>query len=155
MQDKPVYVTAEGLAKLEAELEHLRFVRRPEIAQRFNEAKEGSSSSDNADLEDAWNEQATVEGRIQTLERLIRNAEIIHESHGESGVVQIGSRVTVNTQDGDETYTIVGSTETDPRSGRISNESPVGRALLGRKIGDEVEIKAPAGVLSMRITKID
>ncbi|MCS7002511.1 MAG: transcription elongation factor GreA, partial [Dehalococcoidia bacterium] len=108
MDDKPVFLTVEGLAKLESELDHLRRIRRAEIAARINDAQEVGGFGDNADLDDARNEQAFVEARIQTLERMLRNAKIIKEGAGDTSVVHIGSKVTVLTADGDEeTYTIV------------------------------------------------
>lgn len=155
MYEKPVFLTREGRAKLEAELKMLREVRRPEVAERIKTAKEFSDTDDNAEFEEAKNEQAFVEGRIRTLEKMIANAVIIENNH-DHDVVRLGSRVIVADPDGQkEEYTIVGTAEVDPRHGRISNESPVGRALLGRKKGDRVEIVVPAGVLQLEILEID
>ena len=152
MSDKE-FLTPEGLKKLEAELEFLRTVRRTEVAQRLHEAMEEGEVTENPEYEDAKNEQAFVEGRIQTLEALIKNATIIDEKHS-TDHVQIGSTVSVESNDGKETFTIVGSTEASPREGRISNESPVGRALLGRKKGDKVVVRVPAGDFSYTIVTI-
>jgi len=154
MAEKPVFLTADGLAKLESELEYLRHTRRQQIADRINESKALGGSIDAADYEDAKNEQAFVEGRIQALERLLSNVEIIGEGQA-AGVVGMGSRVTVTAPDGEnDSYIIVGSVEADPRSGRISNESPVGRALIGRKIGEEFSVMTPGGVVTMKISEI-
>jgi len=150
---KPVPLTPEGLAKLERELDYLRTVRRQEVADRIHQAKELASTQNNAEYDDAKNEQAFVEGRILTLEKMIQNAVIIEERH--SSRVELGSKVSVVNADGkEEHYTIVGSAEASPRDGRISNESPVGRALLGKSVGEEVQVQVPAGVLRLTITTI-
>ncbi|MDI6858490.1 MAG: transcription elongation factor GreA [Dehalococcoidia bacterium] len=156
MPEKPVPLTKEGLAKLEKELEYLRTVRRQEVATRIHQAKELASTQNNAEYEDAKNEQAFVEGRILTLEKIIANAEIINQEEAHrSKKVQLGSRVTVLTPKGTkETYTIVGSAEAQPREGRISNESPVGQGLIGKGVGDAVLIEAPAGTLRLTITDV-
>ncbi len=155
MYEKPVFLTREGRAKLEAEVKVLREVRRPEVAERIKTAKEFTDTDDNAEFEEAKNEQAFVEGRILTLEKMIANAVMIESDHGHD-IVRLGSKVTVTDGDGErEEYTIVGTAEVDPRKGLISNESPVGRALLGRKIGDRVEVVAPAGVIQFDIVGID
>ena len=148
MNTKPTYLTRDGLEKLRLELDEMTNVRRAEVATRIHDAKEHGDLSENAEYEDAKNEQAFVEGRIQTLEALIKNATIIDEKHSTEHV-QIGSTVSVESGDGKETFTIVGSTEASPRDGRISNESPVGRALLGRKKGDKVVVRVPAGDFSL------
>lgn len=156
MPEKPVPLTKEGLAKLEQELEYLRNVRRPEVAARIHAAKELASTQDNAEYEDAKNEQAFVEGRILTLEKLIQNAVVIDEEQAHSAkAAQLGSHVTVVHEDGrEEHYTIVGPAEADPRDGRISNESPVGRALLGKRVGERVQVNVPKGVLRLTVTAI-
>lgn len=153
MNNKPTYLSKDGLERLRAELEDMVSVKRPEVAQRIHDAKEHGDLTENAEYEDAKNEQAFVEGRIQTLEALIKNATIIDEKHSTEHV-QIGSTVSVQSGDGSETFTIVGSTEARPREGRISNESPVGRALLGRKKGDKVVVRVPAGDFSYTIVSI-
>ena len=153
MNNKPTYISKDGLAKLRHELEEMVSLRRPEIAQRIHDAKEHGDLSENAEYEDAKNEQAFVEGRIQTLEVLIKNATIIDEHHTNDHV-QIGSTVDVDGPDGTESFTIVGSTEARPTEGRISNESPVGRALLGRRTGDRVAVRVPDGDISYRIIAI-
>ena len=125
-------------------------VKRPEVAQRIHDAKEHGDLSENAEYEDAKNEQAFVEGRIQTLQALIKNATIIDENHS-TDHVQIGSTVKVASDDGgEESFTIVGSTEAKPTEGRISNESPVGRALLGKKKGEKVARQGPGRRLHLQ-----
>jgi transcription elongation factor GreA len=150
---KPTYISRDGLEKLRRELDETVSLRRPEVAQRIHDAKEHGDLSENAEYEDAKNEQAFVEGRIQMLEALIKNATIIDENHSIE-YVQIGSTVTVKGPDGEEAFTIVGSTEARPVEGRISNESPVGRALLGRKKGDSVTVRVPAGDISYTVLGI-
>jgi transcription elongation factor GreA len=150
---KTQYISEEGLAKLRAELEDLVNVRRGEIAQRIHDAKEHGDLAENAEYEDAKNEQAFVEGQIQRLEALVKNATIIDGNHG-TDHVQIGSTVKVDGSDGKEVFTIVGSTEASPREGKISNESPVGRALLGKHKGESVVVHVPAGDFSYKILDI-
>jgi transcription elongation factor GreA len=153
MNTKPTYLSKDGLDKLRVELDEMLNVKRPEVAQRIHDAKEHGDLSENAEYEDAKNEQAFVEGRIQTLQALIKNATIIDENHS-TDHVQIGSTVTVDSSDGEESFTIVGSTEARPTEGRISNESPVGRALLGKKKGEKVLVKVPAGDFTYKIVSI-
>lgn len=156
MHDKPVYLTPEGRTKLEIELKKLREVRRPQVAEVIRLSKEYNESDDNPELEEAKNEQAFVEGRILTIEKMLANAVLIDTDHRQHDVVRLGSMVTVKVDDGDlERYTIVGSAEVDPIHGRISNESPVGRALLGKKVGEAVEVKIPAGLLRLEVQAID
>jgi transcription elongation factor GreA len=154
MNEQPTFLTREGYQKLEQELNYLRTTRRQEIAQRLHLALAEGDILENAELEDARNEQAFVEGRILALERMLGDVVIIEEE-GPRETVGLGSRVTV--AEGDkplETYHIVGSAEADPTNGLISNESPLGRALLGRKIGDMAEVDAPDGVLVFRVVEI-
>jgi transcription elongation factor GreA len=146
-------ITKDGLAKVEEELRYLESTRRPEVAEKIRQAKELMSTPNDAEYEDAKNEQAFVEGRIQTLEALIKNATLIDENHS-TDHVQIGSTVSVESDDGKETFTIVGSAEAKPAEGKISNESPVGRSLLGRKKGEKVVVKVPAGDFTYKITSI-
>jgi transcription elongation factor GreA len=153
VNNKPTYLSRDGLEKLRLELKELSTVRRPEIAQRIHDAKEHGDLTENAEYEDAKNEQAFVEGRIAQVEALIKNATLIDENHN-SDHVQIGSTVAVESEDGKETFTIVGSTEAKPTEGRISNESPVGRALLGKKKGEKVLVRVPAGDFTYKIVRI-
>ena len=153
MNNKPTYISKDGLETLRRELDELIGLRRPEIAQRIHDAKEHGDLTENAEYEDAKNEQAFVEGRIQQLEALIKNATLIDEHHGNDHV-QIGSTVKVKGPDGHQSFTIVGSTEARPTEGRISNESPVGRALLGRRKGETISVQVPAGDLAYTIVSI-
>jgi len=157
MEEHAVLVTKEGLTKLETELEHLKTVRRPEVAERIRVSKELTSTQNNAEFDDAKNEQAFVEGRILTLEEMITDATIIDEEHAHKATrVEVGSNVTVSEVESRKKreFHIVGSAEADPASGNISNESPVGIALLGKRVGDEVQVNVPRGVLRYSITKI-
>ncbi|MEP7378814.1 MAG: transcription elongation factor GreA [Chloroflexota bacterium] len=153
MNNKPAYLSKDGLEQTRQELDELVNVRRAEIAARIHEAKEHGDITENAEYEDAKNEQAFVEGRIQALSALVKNAVVIEENHS-STHVQIGSTVTIQSKDGKETFMIVGSAEASPAEGRISNESPVGRALLGRKKGDEIVVSVPAGDSKYKILSI-
>jgi len=154
-KQRPTFLTQKGYQKLEQELDHLRTVRRQEIAQRLHDALEEGELIENAELEDARNEQSFVEGRILALENMLRNAVIIEEE-GPREKVGLGSRVTVREGSSGplETYHIVGSAEADPANGLISNESPLGRALMGRKVGEQAEVDAPDGVLVFEIMGI-
>jgi transcription elongation factor GreA len=152
-QDKPVYVSAEGLHKLEEELEHLRTARRKEIAERIHAAMEFGDYSENSELEDAKNEQAFVEGRIMTLEQMLKNAVVI-DQNGHHDKVELGSKIVVEIDGERENYTVVGSAEANPAEGRISNESPVGRALLGHRSGEKVRAVVPNGVIEMKIVQV-
>lgn len=149
------YLTQEGYVKLQEELELLRTVRRQEIAERLHEAMEGGELIDNAEYEAAKNEQAFVEGRIKELEILLATARVVEEI-GPVDSVQVGSRVTIR-EDGseEEHYTIVGAAEADPSLGKISNESPLGRALMNRKAGETVQVDAPAGSFAVTIVKVE
>jgi len=156
MVEKPQPITRDGLAKIEEELRHLETVRRQEVADRIHQAKELASTQNNAEYEDAKNEQAMVEGRILQLQSLIQHAEIIDEdgAHRSKQVI-LGSHVKVRGDDGkSHEYVIVGPAEADPREGKISNESPVGRALIGKRVNEEVQVSVPKGLLTLRITKI-
>jgi transcription elongation factor GreA len=151
--DRPVLLTEEGLKKLEVELDELKTTKRAEIAERIKYAMDFGDISENAEYEDAKNEQGMLEGRILTLENMIRNAVII-EGAADGGVVQIGSTVEVKDEFGKQTYTVVGPAEADVASGRISHESPVGKALMGCKVGDKVNVATPGGEREVKITKI-
>ncbi|MDQ6773245.1 MAG: transcription elongation factor GreA [Candidatus Dormibacteraeota bacterium] len=154
MEDKPVLLTAEGLRNLEAELAQLVTVRRPEVAERIRHARDFGDISENAEYTEAKNEQSLLEGRIQTLEGLIHNAAVIEEAPRERGVVSVGAKVRVASDEGEEAYTIVGPAEADPLQGRISNESPLGRALLGHRSGDEVQWTSPSGTSRVKILAV-
>ena len=152
MNNKPVYLTAEGLAKLKAELIHLITVERPRVAARIHDAKLDGDITENAEYEDAKQEQSFLEGRIGTLEAQLKNAEVIEKANGDK--VGIGSKVVIKGEDGQETFTIVGSAEAAPREGRISNESPVGAALMGHKKGDTVVVAGPGREVTFTVVSI-
>ena len=156
MGDKEVILTQDGLRKLEEELENLKSVKRREVAERIKVAIGYGDISENSEYEDAKNEQACIEGRIITLEKMLRNARIINNDEIDTETVSIGSTVTVEDMEfGDKMdYTIVGTAESDPLNNKISNESPVGKAILGKKVGASVEVSVPAGVIQYRILEI-
>jgi len=156
MEDSHVtYLTAEGIKKLQDELEYLTNVRRPEIAQQIADAKADGDVSENAGYDEAKNAQAFAEGRILTVKNLLSGAVLI-KKNGSKDTIDLGSKVTIRDRSygGEETYTIVGSTEVDPPNGRISLRSPIGRSLMGRHVGDVVEVQAPAGKAQFEIISI-
>lgn len=150
------YLTREGYDKLLEELEFLRSERRQEIAQRLHEAMEGGELIENAEYEAAKNEQAFLEGRIKELEILLATARIVAEVPA-SDSVQVGSKVTICEEgtDEEEVYTIVGAAEANPSIGKISNESPLGKALINKKPGDKVQVDAPAGSFTVTLIKVE
>jgi transcription elongation factor GreA len=155
--DDQTLVTKEGLRKLKEELEHLKTVRRQEVAQRLKEAISYGDLSENSEYEEAKNEQAFVEGRIIELEKKIKNAKIITEKKKAGKEVDIGTTVCVRNktdQEDPEEFTIVGSTEADPLDSKISNESPVGKALLGTKKGDSIAVETPSGVIRYEVVRV-
>lgn len=155
-KNEPVYLTAAGLEKLQEELAYLTGTRRREVARMIADAKADGDISENAGYDEAKTTQGFVEGRIRELELIINNAKVIEHNGGSSNGVAIGHTVVVR-EDGaelQETYTIVGSAEANPANGRISNESPIGRALLGKKVGDRVSVTSPGGDLVFEILKI-
>jgi transcription elongation factor GreA len=155
MIDRQTFLTREGHAEMQRELEYLRTTKRQEVAKRLHDALGEGELLENAELEDARNEQSFVEGRIVRLERALASAVLIEEQ-GPRETVGIGSRVTVVEGSGPpETYHLVGSAEADPTKGKVSNESPLGRALLGRRVGETAEVNAPAGVLAFKIVSIE
>jgi transcription elongation factor GreA len=148
-------LTPDGLRKLEEELEFLKTVKRKEVAERIKQAKEFGDLAENSEYEDAKNEQAFMEGRILTVEAMLRNAKVIDNHDVRSDVVTVGATVRLEDEAGEElTYTIVGSPEADPLHDRISNESPVGHALLGKRKGQTVTVKAPGGTIRYTIKAI-
>jgi transcription elongation factor GreA len=155
VRERESYLTPDGLAKVQGELDYLRTVRRREVAEQLKKAAEVGGTVDNAEYDEAKREQSRVEGRILELERLLRSAVLIPTRPTPSGKVQVGSTVTVRDHDGKKSkYVIIGSTEADPLKGWISNESPVGKALLGKSVGDEVEVKTPAGTIKLKVLGI-
>ena len=155
MADKPIFLTPEGRQKLEQELDYLRNVKRHEVAEAIHSAKEEGDIMENSAYDAAKEQQAFVEGRIMLLEQMLKNATTI-DSNRVSDVVGLGCSVKLVERGtkGDEVYQIVGSAEADPTKGRISNESPVGRALMGKKKGDEIVVKIPAGERHLKIMEI-
>ena len=154
MAKRETYLTQEGLKQLQKELAHLKDVRRREVAARIHKASETGGTVDNAEYDEAKNEQAFIEGRIRALENIISNA-VVSTTRRSRDSVQIGSSVTVVAQDGAKRrYKVVGSAEAAPLDGKISNESPVGRAILGHKIGDKVKVETPSGVMKLTISVI-
>ncbi|PHJ38397.1 transcription elongation factor GreA [Desulforamulus profundi] len=156
MKEKDVMLTVTGLKQLEEELEQLKTVKRRQVAERIKQAIEFGDISENSEYEDAKNEQAFIEGRILTLEKMLRNAKIIDDENLGNEVVSLGSKVLLKDLEyGDELeYTIVGSVEADPEARKISNESPVGKAIIGQPKGIVVEVNVPAGVLKYEILDI-
>ncbi len=155
MIEKPVYLTREGHDRLQAELDTLIRVTRMEVARRIAQAKDLGDLSENAEYEAAKHEQAFVEGRIREIQHQLSNAQLIDESTNGEKVIRIGTSVTVREEDGEEmTYTIVGSAEAKPREGKISNESPVGAALLGKHARQKVTVQTPSGSYKLTIVKL-
>lgn len=154
--DKDIFFTPEGLEKIENEIEYLKTVRRKEVAERIKVALGYGDLSENSEYDEAKNEQAYVEERIAKLEMMARNAKVIDEKDLNHDMVNVGSTVVVKDLDsGDEDeYTIVGSAEEDPLSGKISNESPVGAGLIGLKVGDITEIEIPDGIIKYKVCAI-
>ncbi len=150
-------MTLEGKAKIEAELEDLKVNKRIEIIDRIKIARSFGDLSENSEYESAKDEQAFVEGRISTLENMLRYAEIIDDKHIEKDVVSLGRKVSFKEiPDGDEeTYTIVGSAEADPTEFKISNDSPIAKSILGHKVGDKVTIQTPGGSFDIEITRVE
>ena len=151
----PSYLTRQGYQKLQEELDFLRTTKRQEVAKRLHEALEGGELLEDAEYEAAKNEQAFVEGKIQELEMLLANARVIEENV-KSDVVQVAATVTIQEEGCEpEVYTIVGPAEASPRDGRISHESPLGRALLNHKAGDMVIVEAPDGAFTIKVIKVE
>jgi transcription elongation factor GreA len=152
---EPTYLTPEGAEKLERELAELKGPRREELSKRLRSAIQMGDLSENADYHKAKEDQGFLEGRIQEIEYMLRNAVII-QPNTRRDVVGIGSHVTIQEGSGpEETYHVVGAKEADPRKGRISNESPIGRALMDHKVGEEVEAETPGGKIRFKILKIE
>ncbi len=157
MENKEIVLTDEGLLKLEQELENLKTVKRQEVAEKIKVARGFGDLSENAEYDAAKEEQAQIEARIVQLEKMLKNARVIDQDEIDLNTVSIGTRVTVYDEEFDEEveYSIVGSTETDPDALKISDESPVGRALIGKNVGETVEIDTPGGTISLKILSIN
>ena len=153
---QPIYLTREGLEKLQAELEHLRTVRRHEVAGSIQQSRERGGTVSNAEYEEARNELAFTEGRIQTLDNMVNTAIIIEDNRRAADAVEVGAKVTVQNQEGKSyQYTITGSAEADPSQGTISNVSPIGQSLLGKRVGEITEVSAPSGKIKLEILAIE
>ncbi|MBU0612719.1 transcription elongation factor GreA [Patescibacteria group bacterium] len=154
MEDNNTFITKEGLERLKIELEDLRKNKRKEIAERIREAKELGDLSENAEYAEAKDEQAFTEGKIIELDYVIKNCQVI-KAGGVSDTVLVGSRVKISANGKEFEYTIIGSNEADPANGLISNESPMGKAFLGKRVGDIAEVKLPLGDKQFRILSIE
>lgn len=157
MEEKTYPMTIEGKQKLEAELEELKLVKRPEIIERIKIARSYGDLSENSEYDSAKDEQAFVEGRISTIEKMLRFSEIIDDQNVDADEVSLGRKVTfIELPDGEEeTYTIVGGAEASPLEGKISNDSPIAQALIGKKVKDKVVIETPGGQMTVKIVKVE
>ena len=156
MAGKQVILTVDGLAKLESELEELKTIKRQEVAEKIKVALSFGDLSENSEYDEAKNEQAMVEARIVQIEAMLKNVKVLDDDELNTETVNVGSKVKIKDIEYDEIleYHLVGSTEADPAKGKISDESPVGKALIGHRIGDTVEVEAPAGILNFEIVEI-
>lgn len=157
MADKKTILTYAGLKALEAELENLKVVKRKEVAAKIKEAREQGDLSENAEYDAAKDEQRDIEARIEEIEKILKNAEVVVEDEVDFDKINIGCSVLVYDKEFDEEiqFKIVGSTEANSLQGKISNESPVGQALLGKKVGDEIQVETQAGVMEYKVLKIE
>lgn len=154
--NKTIILTNEGKLKLEEELQHLKVVRRAEVAVKIKEARAQGDLSENAEYDAAKEEQAEIESRITQIQNMLKKAEIINEDTFDKGIVNLGNKVKIYDTEFEEEdiYTIVGSAEADPMKGKISNESPIGRALLGHKAGDDIPVETPDGIITIKLLEI-
>ncbi|RJQ28043.1 transcription elongation factor GreA [Candidatus Parcubacteria bacterium] len=158
MDKKKIFVTKEGMVELNRELEELIKVKRPDVLERVSQARAMGDLAENAEYAAAREELSLIDGRIEELSEIIKNSQIIEESHGNGkgkGQVQLGSKVTLSIGKKKEIFTLVGEWEADPKERRISHESPLGKALIGRKAGEKVEVEAPAGKVTYTIVELD
>ncbi len=156
LKEKKNILTYEGLKKYESELEHLKVVKRQEVAQKIKEAREQGDLSENAEYDAAKDEQRDIEARIEELEKILKNAEVVDEDEVDLDKINIGCQIKILDVEFNEEleYKIVGSTEANSLKGKISNESPVGKALMGHKVGDTVEVETQAGVIAYKVLEI-
>jgi transcription elongation factor GreA len=154
MAEEKIYVTKEGLQDLKSELEHLVKTRRKEVAEELLRTREMGDISENAAYDAARNEQSFIEGRIEELEELLKHTQLVEKESGKA-LVGIGSRVKLHIDGDDQEFHIVGVSETDPGSGKISHQSPLGKALMGRKVGEKISVEAPVGKVTYKIVSID
>lgn len=154
--NEPIYLTAEGAERLKGELGELKDTNRTEIARRLRSAIQMGDLSENADYHKAKEDQAFLEGRIQELEYILKNAIVVETTNAPREVVEVGAKITIQEEDyPPETYQMVGIKEADPRQGKISNESPIGRALMGSRVGAEVRVETPGGIVTFKVIKIE
>lgn len=150
------FLTPEGATKIKAELEELTTTKRTELAARLRDAIKMGDLSENADYIMAKEDQAFLEGRIQELQTILRNATVVDNDQAATGIAMVGSRVTVQEKgEGPETFMLVGAKEADPRAGKISHESPIGKALLGKRVGDAAKAETPGGAILFKILKVE
>lgn len=156
MDNKEILLTDEGLKKLEEELEYLKTKKRKEVAEKIKHARGFGDLSENSEYDEAKDEQAKVELRIVEIEKMLKHAKVIDNSDINLDIVSVGARLKLYDYDFDEevTYSVVGSTEADPDNGKISDESPIGKALIGKKLGDVVDVETPGGVIQLKILEI-
>lgn len=156
MEDKQILLTNEGLKKLEEELEYLKTEKRKEVAEKIKHARGFGDLSENSEYDEAKDEQAKVEQRIAEIEKMLKNVKIINDDDIALDIAGVGSRLRIYDYDFDEevTYTIVGSTEADPENGKISDESPIGKALLGKGAEEVVDVETPGGIVKLKILEI-
>ena len=152
MTQQDFYLTPDGIKDLQAELEDLKTNKRKQVASALNEAKDFGDLSENSSWDDAKSRQAFIEGRITEIDNILKRAKPIKKGDGQS--VSVGSQVHVDLDNGNQVFHIVGSTEADPEAGKISDESPIGKALLGKKVGDTASVEVPAGTITYKITKL-
>ncbi len=149
------YMSAEGIEKLKEELSELKTVKRRELAKRIEEAKAMGDLSENAEYHEAKDALGFIEGRILEIEDVMKNVAVIENENGEEGIVRVGSTVVTEVKGKEKTFIIVGSNEADPLSGKISNESPIGEALIGKRAGEEVRVETPGGVTVYKVNEVE
>ncbi len=154
MDDKKIYLTKEGLGELKKEFEELSKVKRPDILSRVSQARDLGDLSENAEYSAAREELSFIDGRLDELEELLRQATVISNGRSAGGAIKLGSKVTVNIKGKKEDFTVVGEWEADPKEKKISHESPLGKALLGKKVGEKIEVEAPAGKVLYSIVSV-
>lgn len=156
MAKKPMVLTAEGLKKMTDELDYLKNTKRVEVKEQIAIARSFGDLSENSEYDEAKNEQAKVESRISELENILKNVVVISDDELSSGIINVGMNVKVYDEQFDEevTYSIVGSNEVDPFNNLISDQSPIGNALIGKKVGDEAEVEAPSGIIKLKILEV-
>ena len=154
MDDKKIYLTKEGLGELKKEFEELSKVKRPDILSRVSQARDLGDLSENAEYSAAREELSFIDGRLDELEELLRQATVIRNGRSAGGAIKLGSKVTVNIKGKKEDFTVVGEWEADPKEKKISHESPLGKALLGKKVGEKIEVEAPAGKVLYSIVSV-